>query len=236
MYHRLRKLFFGKVSPADNHAVNILGGNLKKVRKVWDGNDYDDFGIERIFRLFLITARFLFPGIYLSHVSGRVSIVLKKLTDEIYVVLKAVLPLVILHFNLESLISFQVINVYFLLETFIIIFNRIFVSEHYSSNGYRRSLLLLFINFLEVIFSFAVLYRSGNYFNETLNNMDAVYFSLMTGVTIGYGDIHPVTTIGKILTMSQGITSLSFLVLFFNFFNSKIKEEDESEIKSILKK
>jgi hypothetical protein len=57
----------------------------------------------------------------------------------------------------------------------------------------NRSIILLFFNFIEVIASFGVIYAAGNYLNQPVQSwVDALYFSFITGVTIGYGDFHPV--------------------------------------------
>ncbi|MBU2046060.1 MAG: potassium channel family protein, partial [Bacteroidetes bacterium] len=51
--------------------------------------------------------------------------------------------------------------------------------------------------------------------------IDAIYFSFITSSTVGYGDIHPISDVGKILSIVQIFSSISFLVLFFNFFSGK---------------
>ena len=41
----------------------------------------------------------------------------------------------------------------------------------------------------------------GFIFFENMSLTDAIYFSIVTMATVGYGDIHPQTEIGKILTL-----------------------------------
>ena len=41
----------------------------------------------------------------------------------------------------------------------------------------------------------------GFMFIENMSLTDAIYFSIVTMATVGYGDIHPQTDIGKILTL-----------------------------------
>jgi len=77
-----------------------------------------------------------------------------------------------------------------------------------------------------VVFSFATLYSCGNYLNKPLvSGFDAIYFSIITSSSIGYGDFHPVTTFGKILVSLQALLFLFFVVLFLNFFSTKIKSK-----------
>jgi hypothetical protein len=79
---------------------------------------------------------------------------------------------------------------------------------------------------MEVVFAFAVLYSAGNYLNKPFDtSFDAVYFSIITSSSTGYGDFHPVTTYGKILASIQALLFLFFVVLFLNFFTTKIKSK-----------
>jgi hypothetical protein len=89
----------------------------------------------------------------------------------------------------------------------------------------NRSIILLFFNFAEVIASFGVIYAAGNYLNQPIQNwIDALYFSFITGVTIGYGDFYPINQDGKILVMLQILSTMAFLFLFFNFFGPRSSE------------
>jgi hypothetical protein len=79
---------------------------------------------------------------------------------------------------------------------------------------------------MEVVFAFAVLYTCGNYLNQPFDtSFDAIYFSIITSSSIGYGDFHPVTTYGKMLVSLQALLFLFFVVLFLNFFTTKIKSK-----------
>ncbi len=225
MRAQLNKLILGKPNSKSRAPVqNSLLEHLQKIKLVWHGELYEDFGIERVFRLFLISAKLLFPGIYLQWLFGKGEYLATKLTGEFYVYLKTLLPLFILIYGGNTIPVFQVLNVYMLAETLIYIFNKIYVSEHEEETAHKRSILLLFFNYVEVILAFAVIYSGGNYLNITLNHyIDAIYFSTVSGATIGYGDIYPVTNAGKLIVICQTFTSLSFIVLFFNYFGSKIR-------------
>jgi hypothetical protein len=62
--------------------------------------------------------------------------------------------------------------------------------------------------------------------NKPFSNwFDAVYFSIITSSSIGYGDFYPVTTQGKFLVSTQALLFLFFVVLFLNFFSTKIKSK-----------
>jgi len=94
-------------------------------------------------------------------------------------------------------------------------------------------MLLLFLNYTEIIFAFGVLYSCGDYFNKPFGNwFDSVYFSIITSSSIGYGDYYPVKTIGKILVSAQAMLFLFFVVLFLNFFSTKIKSKGYFDIEN----
>lgn len=225
MRKHLIQLLVGREPRKDQKSINVLESHFSQINQVWHGRTYDDFGIERLFRLFLVSGKLLFPTIYFEHFFGRISFTAKKAWIEIYVLFKTLFPFLVLYYGVSAHPFYLFLNVYLLIETFMVIFNRIYVSEHFMSDGYKRSLLLLFFNFLEVVLAFAVIYSSGHYLNKPLNNyVDAIYFSMITSATIGYGDIYPVTQAGKLIVMGQALTSLAFLVLFFNFFNSKLED------------
>jgi voltage-gated potassium channel len=51
---------------------------------------------------------------------------------------------------------------------------------------------------------------------EQLSWLDAIYFSVMTITTVGYGDIYPSTDIGKLFTMAYVLVGLSLIAVFAN--------------------
>ena len=81
MRQHLKKFFLGNPPEDDKHSINILPAHVHKIKRVWHGEDYEDFGMERIFRLLLICIKLLFPGIYLEHFFGRFSRTAKKNLD-----------------------------------------------------------------------------------------------------------------------------------------------------------
>ena len=225
MKKQFKKLIFGK--------QNLDKGNLPKhvhhftkIKNVWDSTHAPDFGIERLLRLFLAGSKVLFIGIYLDYLTKNLSLYKRKLIAELYVVFKTFFPLCILYFGLWDYSVLLLLNIYLLIETFLYIFHKIFVPEHDYGKMANRSIILLFFNFIEVIASFAVIYASGDYLNQPIQNwIDALYFSFITGVTIGYGDFYPVNENGKIIVIAQILSTMAFLFLFFNFFAPRSAEK-----------
>lgn len=78
-----------------------------------------------------------------------------------------------------------------------------------------------------VMFSVAFLLAVGMFFYhsvEHLSYLDALYFSVMTLTTVGYGDIHPVTPIGKIFTMGYVLLGIGVISALIVNFNRALKE------------
>ncbi|WP_051189700.1 potassium channel family protein [Daejeonella oryzae] len=224
MKQHLKKLVYGNTDPRKGTKVHVIS-HFKKIENVWNSSQYYDFGIERITRLFLVVSKVFFPGIYIDYLSRNSTYQHRKITGEFYIIFKTVMPFLMLYYSLWHEHWLFVINIYLLIETFLYIFHKIFLPEHNHYKTHNRSLILLFFNFIEVIASFGVVYAAGNYLNRPVDNWaDALYFSFITGATIGYGDYHPVNEAGKLLVMLQIISTLSFLILFFNFFAPRVQD------------
>lgn len=91
------------------------------------------------------------------------------------------------------------------------------------------------------IFIFGVLVGALIYQNvEGWSFLDSLYFVVITVTTIGYGDLFPVTNIGKIFTMFFGFFGVATaLYLFSNISGSLFKKhvtQKVSEIKRDVRK
>lgn len=198
---------------------------VQNIKAIWNNTHQDDNGIEKIVRLFLATTQLLFPGLYVKHFAHKIAFKFVDLSVDFYVLIKVAFPLFILINGMQNNPYISGLVIYLLLETFLYIPTLIFASDLFSKpRSYKRSMLLFFFNYMEIIFAYAVLYSCDRYLNKPLKSWyDAVYFSVITSSSIGYGDYYPVTTEGKILVSTQALLFLFFVVLFLNFFSSKIK-------------
>jgi hypothetical protein len=75
----------------------------------------------------------------------------------------------------------------------------------------ERWVILNLINIFEIVMCYAVLYLNfGNYFREKIGDpITAIYQSILTFTTLGYGEITPKNTLSKIIV----ITQLGFFIL-----------------------
>ena len=223
----LKKLLIGKVSENYKPKYNPIERRILNIRSIWNNDHQHDNGIEKIFRLFLSVSQLCFPGIYVKTLASKINLAYKDLAMDCYILLKTFFPLLLLmnHWQEHKILIWLL--VYLILETILYIPTLIFASDLFARpRSYKRSMLLLFFNYLEVIMSFGVFYTLGNNTNIPFGHWsDALYFSLMTTNTIGYGDYYPITTYGKFLASVQAMFFLSFVILFLNFFSTKVKSK-----------
>lgn len=223
----IKKLLLGNVANVKTPKLNPIQKRINNIQAIWNNNHQDDNGIEKIIRLFLSSSQLLFPGIYIKYLANRRGHQYQDLALDFYILLKVSFPILILanHWEHNKLLLW--LMAYLVLETVLYIPTLIFASDLFSKpRSYKRSMLLLFFNYLEVVFSFAVFYSYGDYLNKSFTHwFDAVYFSIITSSSIGYGDYYPITTFGKFLVSIQALLFLFFLVLFLNFFSTKIKAQ-----------
>jgi len=221
----IKKLLLGNVSRISKPDYNPLQKRIQNIKAIWNNDHQDDNGIEKIVRLFLSSTQLLFPGVYIKYWANEIGYEYRDIALDFYILLKVSFPLLILMNHWQDYNFVVWIMVYVLLETVLYIPTLIFASDLFSKpRSYKRSMLLLFLNYVEIVFAFGVLYSCDSYLNKPFTNwFDAIYFSTITSSSIGYGDFYPVTTIGKVLVSAQALLFLFFVVLFLNFFSTKIK-------------
>ena len=230
----LKKLLLGNLSKIPKPEYNPVQKRIMNIKAIWNNNHQDDNGIEKLVRLFLSSSQLLFPGVYIKYLAYLKGYEYRDLALDFYVLLKVTFPLLILINHWHSYHFVIWIMIYVLLETVLYIPTLIFASDMFSKpRSYKRSMLLLFLNYLEIIISFGVLYSCGDYLNKPFNHwFDAIYFSTINSASIGYGDFYPVTTIGKVFATAQAFLFLFFVVLFLNFFTAKIKVKGYFDIEN----
>lgn len=230
-----KKLLVGKVNHNYTPKYNPIQKRILNIKSIWNNDHQDDNGIEKIVRLFLSSSQLLFPGIYIKYFACEIGHEYQDLALDLYVLAKVLFPFLILINGWQNHDYMIWVLVFVLLETVLYIPTLIFASDLFSRpRSYKRSMLLLFFNYIEIVVSFAVLYTLGNNMNKPFEHwFDSVYFSLISSNSIGFGDYYPITIFGKVLVSLQALFFLSFVILFLNFFSTKVKSKgyfDDEEI------
>ena len=221
----LKKLLVGKVSNTYKPKYNPIQKRILNIKSIWNNDHQDDNGIEKIVRLLLASSQLFFPGIYIKYVACKIGHEYQDLVMDFYILFKVALPFLILYHHWQSIPIIIYWMVYVLIETLFYIPTLIFASDLITRpRSYKRSMLLLFFNYIEIVAAFGVLYTLGNNMNKPFNHwFDSIYFSLVSSNSIGFGDYYPITTFGKVLVSMQALFFLSFVILFLNFFSTKVK-------------
>jgi len=221
----LSKLFFGKPEYNTPQKISAYDAYTSNLSKIWNNEKHHDVGFEKILRLFLVGVQPIFPGIHYRNIVGRYGVIRRNVAIEFYVLFKTLLPAVFLITGFYKHMAAVAISTYLLCETVIYVASLIFVSDIFvKPRSYRRNILMLFFNYIEIALSFAVVYGGLRLLDDTPKDIiDYVYFSIVTSTTIGFGDLHPVTALGKALVCTQAIIMVAFIVLFLNFFGSKVE-------------
>ncbi len=229
----LYKLFFGKEEY--NHPIKISPYKDYKINleRIWNNHKHHDIGFEKILRLLLVASQIVFPGVHVRMLVWRKGIIYKNVLVEFYVLFKTLLPLVVLYKGWYHYGAVVWLSVYLMTETIVYVASLIFVSDMFvKPRSYRRNILMLFFNYLEITLNFAVIYAGLQMLKVRATGIiDYIYFSFVTSATIGYGDFYPMDKMGKVLVCMHSIVVLAFVVLVVNFFGSKVEvihyEEDK---------
>jgi len=221
----LHKLFFGK--PEYNRPIRYSAYHqyTRNVSRIWNNERHHDIGFEKVLRLFLVGSQIIFPGIHIRNIFGRFGVVRRNVAIEFFVLFKTILPLIFLVTGLYKNTFAVIISIYLLMETICYVASLIFVADMFvKPRSYRRNILMLFLNYMEISLCFAVVYGGFHLLGDQAKTFfDYIYFSVVTSTTIGYGDMHPVGTLGKMTVCVQAIMVVAFIVLFLNFFGSKVE-------------
>ena len=86
-----------------------------------------------------------------------------------------------------------------------------------------------------IVGSFAIYAVESQHENSQINSLlDAVWWSMATVTTVGYGDVVPVTETGKVIAMIYMIFGIASLAIFLSVLGTKFYqkrfEKEEKEI------
>jgi len=113
-----------------------------------------------------------------------------------------------------------------------------FHKKIYALGGYRRILVLSIMNYIEILAWFSLFYHHwSSWFDDKSSVLSspagALYFSLVTMSTLGYGEVTPLNDQARSLVVIQTIVGVFLLVLIISrtiSYLPKPKTLDENEI------
>lgn len=95
------------------------------------------------------------------------------------------------------------------------------------------TLFRLSMAYFRAVYAFALAYlflarvSSVAFSVKHLSLLDAIYFSVTTIATVGYGDIAPVSTAARILVISEVFIGLLFAILVFSVIATFLRDEHD---------
>jgi hypothetical protein len=93
------------------------------------------------------------------------------------------------------------------------VFDQLRTDERLVISSAVRTLVLSFLNYLELLICFGILYTTmTSALVGSTGWLDDLYFSVVTQLTIGYGDIRPVGW-ARFISVVQGLISVAFTIL-----------------------
>jgi hypothetical protein len=101
----LKKLILGKPSVDEQPTKGAIDKRIRNFIVIWDNEQHDDIGIEKILRLFLAISQLVFLGTYIKQRFGKKGIAYQDLSVVGFVLFKVLFPLTILFYNCPTYYS-----------------------------------------------------------------------------------------------------------------------------------
>lgn len=200
----------------------------------WNHHPYENIlWLEKWLMLMIVIMKILMPSFWIRHYCE--SHPSTKWLFEAYVLLKPIFFLWILWLGFYHHIFFVIITIYFMIDLFSYIVWLLVLSDIFVKPlSVRKNLLLLGANYMEIILWFSILYLYYDSIWYIVHNVEkavgplqAIYYSISTFSTVGYGDIASTNDIWIILTIIQLTCSIVFIGIVLSAYVGKIKLKSE---------
>ena len=132
MKNFLKKLILGKPSVDETPTQPAIQKRIKNIKTIWNNDQHDDIGIEKILRLFLAISQFVFLGTYVKQIFYRKGIAYQDLSVDVFVLIKVIFPFVVLYNGWEHNPFIFFLLMWFLIETLLYVPTLIFASDIFS--------------------------------------------------------------------------------------------------------
>lgn len=127
----------------------LLRDSLRYIRN--DLKEQRSFGIEWLIRLFLVAVQYLYPSALVRTIAGKWGFISRRMGIEIYVLAKLAFLIVVIESGGYRSVPLIALTIYLLSETVFYLASLIFLADIYAPPAsWRRSVLLLLINFAEI--------------------------------------------------------------------------------------
>ncbi len=207
--------------------LKVLSSRWKNIKSIWYNENHDDVGVEKILRLILASSNLLFPGVYLKQLYSNYSVRNQELFTDTFVLFKLAFPILVIYNGWYHNPCVIYLVLWLMFETLNYVPTLIFASDlFHPPRSYRRSMLLLLINYVEIVFDFGAIYATIQGLNKSFTHwFDPIYFSFSTSASLGMGDYHPVEFISKLTVSFQSMIFIIYVVLFINVFSNKVEHK-----------
>lgn len=108
---------------------------------------------------------------------------------------------------------------------------KLYMSSYILTSGKRR-IVLAVMDFWLMLNGFALIYATGisDQFNTPICDfMSALYFSVIAGLTVGFGDLYPVTDFSRALVVFQIFSCFLFAIIIIAYMVGLIPKSQQLE-------
>jgi len=97
--------------------------------------------------------------------------------------------------------------------------------------SFRSIIISCFISYGFTLYGYAIFYTFLSHINVKSFNIgklgvfDAIYFSLITATTVGFGDIFPTSVIAKLAVMTEIVIGLFYAIFFFSIIAGLLRNK-----------
>jgi len=191
-------------------------------------------GVERLIILLIMSMKLCFPSFWIRHYADLTGHLMRNRLIEYYVMGTTTMLVMILALQWWTHWIWVALTIYTFWDLIVYLLWLIILGDlNHSQPNLRRNIILLGINTIQIVSSFAIMYLASNslYYawSESLVSswLDAFYFSIATFATVGYGDMVTMWSIGHFLATCQILTSFLFISLVLSSVVSKIEIHSE---------
>ncbi|WPU94689.1 ion channel [Mucilaginibacter sabulilitoris] len=204
----------------------------ERLVEIRDNLGQKTYGVEWGLRMVLQRLCFVVPSAYIKKCSDGKLLLRRRKDIEIYAFFKLLIVSVVVFSGLAALWIGLIILFIAGFDTFHALLCRIFLNKEWREEvSPKRNLIMAFVNYVEIAVCFAGAYLFCDQYQNPakgyafiihnqidvgthhLTSTQAVYYSFVTGATVGYGDISAASAPAQFLVCLQVMVSLFFVVV-----------------------